>query len=373
MNPTTPNPLDIPERHEDVTAEWLTQALRSGGVISQQVVSSFEVEPLGAERSQLSSLARITVEFNEGAESLPDSIFAKFVSRIPGNRELIADLGVFQREIDMYKNFGNTIPLNMPKLYFGLASQDSDVGVILLEEIKAISKDALPPEERTLTASEVKLALKELAKMHAKWWEDQALYGYEWLPGVDNGLRKLLYQLNDDAWPKLRAILEPVFSSEEVRICSGLSSFLTTLMSELDKMPTTLSHSDFHSGNLLWDKTGEPNVVWVLDWQLSSRGPAIVDTARFLSTGVGRANQHLVRQDYLPEYHRALIGHGVTDYGYEQFLSDYRYGLLDAVALGLAASANVSYASEDSVERTQRSVGDYVAAAADAGCGELIP
>ena len=137
MSPPEPI-LDIPERYEDVTAEWLTQALRSGGVLGDQAVSGFRIEPLGADRSRTSSLARITLEYDGHPEGLPDSLFAKFVSRIPGNRKLVAEFGIFRTEIELYENLGDAIPLNMPRLYFGLAPDGSDVAVLLLEEIKAL-------------------------------------------------------------------------------------------------------------------------------------------------------------------------------------------------------------------------------------------
>ena len=101
--------LEIPERYEDVSAEWLTQALRTGGVLADQAVSCFRIEPLGADRSRTSSLARITVEYDGHPEGLPGSMFAKFVSRIPGNREFVAELGLFRREIELYENLGDAI------------------------------------------------------------------------------------------------------------------------------------------------------------------------------------------------------------------------------------------------------------------------
>jgi|AP95_1055475.scaffolds.fasta_scaffold63194_2 hypothetical protein len=36
MHLNSDTPLDIPERYEDVTAEWLTKTLRAGGVLDQQ-------------------------------------------------------------------------------------------------------------------------------------------------------------------------------------------------------------------------------------------------------------------------------------------------------------------------------------------------
>ena len=86
MKPTTGDPLDIPERYEDVTAEWLTQALRAGGVLGEQTVNGFSIEPLSAARSRNSSLARISVSYDGQSPDLPNALFAKFVSRIPANR-----------------------------------------------------------------------------------------------------------------------------------------------------------------------------------------------------------------------------------------------------------------------------------------------
>ena len=80
MSPTPKSLLDIPERYEDVTAEWLTQALRAGGVLGDQAVSSFRVETIGADQSRTSSLARIAVKYDVRAEGLPGSMFAKFVT-----------------------------------------------------------------------------------------------------------------------------------------------------------------------------------------------------------------------------------------------------------------------------------------------------
>jgi hypothetical protein len=364
--------LNIPERYEDVTAEWLTEALRSGGVIGDQTVSTFEVHPLGADVSRASSLAKITVEYDGLADGLPDSMFVKFVSRIPGNREFFTVLGHFRREIELYKNLGDAIPMNMPKLYFGLAADDSDVAVIILEEIKAISKAPLPLEQQPLTAGEAKLALREVSKMHAKWWEDRTIYEHEWLLRFDDDRRMSMYQSHNESWAKLRNVLEPALSPAEVRICSGLSSYLPTLIPELRRMPLTLRHGDFHFQNMLWDELGEPGTVWAIDWQAPGIGPAILDVSWFLGLGVAKADLPFIRQTYLPEYHAALVSSGVTDYEYSQFLSDYSHGLLEGLTRMIGLLANLDAAREDSVEFIRLLVGNLAAGAVDAGCADLI-
>ena len=175
MNPKQEPALDIPERYEDVTAEWLTQALRSGDILGNQEVSSFQIEPISAAKSRNSSLARIFVEYDGQHEGLPESMFAKFVSLIPGNREIAAQSGLFRTEIALYENFGEAIPMNMPRMYHGRADEESDVAVLLLEDIRGVSKNDLPIEQWPLSSVEARLALREVSKMHAKWWEDRVL------------------------------------------------------------------------------------------------------------------------------------------------------------------------------------------------------
>ena len=90
--PSDDSLLDIPERYEDVTAEWLTQALRVGGALNSNLtVSTFEMNLMGANVSRNSSIARIAVQYEASSPILPDSLFIKFVSRIPGNRKMAAN------------------------------------------------------------------------------------------------------------------------------------------------------------------------------------------------------------------------------------------------------------------------------------------
>lgn len=374
MNPAADAPLGIPERYEDVTAEWLTQALRAGGVLDEQAVTDFSVEPISAVRSRLSSLASISVSYDQPSSDLPDTLFAKFVSRIPANRKRAAERGVFQSEIDLYKNLGNMMPINMPRMYFGLAEETSDVAVLLLEEIDGVAKSGLPGvEEWSLTESEAKLALRELSGMHSRLWKDETLSGHSWLAPVDSGRRQQSYQVYKQAWKGLRDAMAPAFSPSEMLICDGLAGFLPTLLSELKQMPMTFCHGDYHSGNLMWDELGEPSTVWAVDWSASSIGPAVHDVANLLGMCVARDELKFVRQEYLPEYHASLVKGGVNDYGYERFLSDYRYGVLDVLQRMTGMLAVLDLARPDGVEVVQYLLGNLAAAADDAGCKSLMP
>lgn len=372
MSPNADQSIDIPERYEDVTADWLTQALRAGGVLDGQSVSSFDVEPISAAASRNSSLARITVQYDRRGDGLPDSMFAKFVSRIDGNRRLADQFDLFRTEIKLYANLASVIPLNMPRLFFGGDKEGTDVAVLLLEEIRGVSKAGLSLNEMYLTSSETTLALSELSKMHGKWWNDAEINSFTWLGTIDGDWLKFLFGSYDEAWAGMREAVRPALSPEEIRICDKLTRYLPILKSNLSSMPATLCHGDFHLGNLLWDKVGEPSTVWAVDWQRPATGPAVMDVAWFLGTGTSKADLERVRRDHLPTYHSALLENGANDYDYERFLGHYRYGLLYGLMRGVVPLAKLDLARNDSVEFGQVLMGRLAAAAVDAGCGELL-
>ena len=127
------------------------------------------------------------------------------------------------------------------------------------------------------------------------------------------------------------------------------------------------------AGNLLWDKLGNPETVWAVDWQVPTKGPAILDVAWFLGIGIPVTDVKIVRQEILPGYHRALVGGGVTGYTYSQFLDDYKYGLLNALQHMIGVLAVVDLARDDSLDLVRLVVGNVAAAADDAGCEDADP
>ncbi|MCH7740644.1 MAG: phosphotransferase [Chloroflexi bacterium] len=365
--------MEIPEKYEDVTAAWLTAALREGGVISDATVTGFTVDPLGADRSRTSSLARIELTYAGPSDGLPRSLFAKFVSRIPGNRALVAEMDLFRNEIELYRNLGDEIPLDMPRLYYGASSNDTDLAVLLLEEIDAMAKPAdVPIEQNGLTEGEGTLALTRVAQMHTEWWENTRLRELSWLQPIDSSRRNRLYDAYPDSWEKLKPVVEKTFTPAGLDICDRLEGLLPTVRRELGGMPETLCHGDYHGGNMLWDRLGTPTRVWALDWQIPTRGPAIMDVGWFLSLGLNVGDVGLLRSLFLPSYHRALESHGLESYPYEQLLSDYRFAVLDSLARAVSLFAILDFAREDATEIPRVLLGRATAAAEEMGCTELL-
>ena len=110
------------------------------------------------------------------------------------------------------------------------------------------------------------------------------------------------------------------------------------LLAEQDRF--ALLHGDYRLDNLLFDPDA-PRVS-VVDWQTLGVGLPARDLAYFTATSLNSQLRADIEEDLVADYHRALPGHGVTDYDRETCWRDYRLGVLQAPlisALGFAFAA----------------------------------
>ena len=58
--------LTVPKEPKDVMAAWLTDALRSSGVLKEGSVSGVEVTVLGAGKGFTGQVARLKIDYTDG-------------------------------------------------------------------------------------------------------------------------------------------------------------------------------------------------------------------------------------------------------------------------------------------------------------------
>ncbi|MEE2613350.1 MAG: hypothetical protein VX975_05965, partial [Acidobacteriota bacterium] len=109
-------PIGIPQTAEELTAEWLTWALReSTGAGDARVVAFTTAEPgAGVGVSGLS--IRIDLNWEPANPELPDAVLAKFPTDIRTNRGLVESEGCYDREFDFYERFSDDFPIRIPRL-----------------------------------------------------------------------------------------------------------------------------------------------------------------------------------------------------------------------------------------------------------------
>ncbi len=379
MTSTDPPLSEIPERYEDVTVEWLETALRGTGTISPETrLSAFELEPLKLDTYRISSVARIGLEYDSplpepGRPAAgPPALIAKFVSRDTRGRESIKDQANFQYEEQVYRQLSDRIPLRIPGIYYGAQGPDSDLGVVMIEEIRGAHVRDEAGTDRGFTVSEARLALSEIAKLHGRWWASKSLWELPWLRSWVHVNGRKRPRRFASRWESVRDLVIDVCSPTEMSLFDAMLRVFTRAFKTVESMPFTLCHGDFHSGNLLWDRLHSPSQVWFLDWQELHRGPVASELAFFLGWCTESEEAFFAIDELLGEYHAGLRQAGVTDYSLDQLRSDLRPALIVTIARQLRVFANSDPADEAAVLELQRIFRQDAALADIPGCAEWV-
>ena len=125
-------PTDIAE----LTATYLTSALRRDGHLADGEVSSVVAAPLGAGVGFVGQLARLELTYDGDRGLLPDVMIAKFPIDDPMAKYLAQMFGFYRTEAECYRqaaSIGLGVPT--PAIYLSEVSDDDAGTLILMEDL----------------------------------------------------------------------------------------------------------------------------------------------------------------------------------------------------------------------------------------------
>jgi hypothetical protein len=133
--------LAIPSTPEEITAAWLTDALRAAGALAGggRVVSVAR-EVLGQGAGFIGQLARLTPAYEGASGAAPATIIAKMPTLDPGAREIAALYGLYEREYRFYNELADEITFRTARCYYSAGDAESVKYVLLLEDLGAIGR-----------------------------------------------------------------------------------------------------------------------------------------------------------------------------------------------------------------------------------------
>jgi hypothetical protein len=339
---------------EELSAEWLAHALGTGPV------ASFEVTAIGT--GQMSESRRVRIEYAEGGGPL--SVVLKTASADENSRAAGVGLGVYEREVRFYRELAPRI--GGPLADCHLAAIDAEQGwfTLLLEDVAPASQG---DQIAGCTVEDARLAVRELARLHAPVLGDPQLGATPWLNQEGVLSQAMLAQL-------LPAFLERYgdrVSAAHREVCERFVASLDGWSARREP-PLGLVHGDYRLDNMLFG-TGEGAPPFVaVDWQTVGWGPVMTDLAYFLGGSLQTEDRRRHEQELVREYHQTLGELGVPGFGWEECWSGYRrqafLGILMTVAPAML------------VERTDRgdqmfltTLARYSEQILDLGSLELLP
>ena len=357
--------MNFPTTTSEITAEWMTQALRGSGTIGPDVsVASVQLDPAGAGVGFMGEVANVGLVYDGDAGGAPTRVIAKFPTQSPDIRAMMHPTRIYEREHRFYAEVAATSPVRTPAVYH-VTCQPAEVPaderyMLLMEDLSALT---IGDQVAGVSPAQARAAVVGLAAHHARFWHGAGLEQIDFIPVINGPLNQAGSAIYDASLPGFMAAFADSIRPELAEFVAGYSAARPQILDDLEAMPHTLVHFDFRADNLFFDADG---TVVVIDWQAISQGGGVADVGYFISQNMSTDDRRAHEQDLLHAYHDTLVANGVTDYDFETLVRDYAVGVSCGWMIPVLAVGSLDFTSERAIalwttviERTQNALLDH--------------
>ena len=318
---------------EEVTAEWLTAALRGSGALTTAEVVGFTAEPIGT--GQVGHNVRFTLSYDRDEPAAPRTVVAKFPSPDETSRATGVAIGTYDKEARFYDQLAGLVDIHVPRCHLVLHDEDAHLSTLLFEDLApAVQGDQIAG----CTVEEAALAIDELAALHAPLWDSDRLGGIGWLqrPSVESG--QFVEAFYSSLWPgfldRYGDRIGPEVRDLGERFGRGLARWAARRVDG----PHTVVHGDFRLDNLLFGEGEGGTTVTTVDWQTVAIGIGTDDVAYLIGAGLLPDVRRAHEEELVRRYHDALLARGVDGYSWSVCWEDYRRFSLSGLQMAVVAS-----------------------------------
>ncbi len=317
---------EIPYCVEDISVDWLRESVRPDDAAAFANLISVSAERFAEGVGTATDMHRLHLGYASAAQPGPPTLVAKLPSSIPEVRQMARGWGQYEREILFYRCIAPGLTLRIPKAYVAEFDPETHRFLLLMEDLAfAASGNQIAG----LPLEHARLALDEIAALHACWWNRPELAAIEAViqpfgegPWVGTGPRHAA------AWPLFDKFLAGRASPELRRVGERMAYTIEPMMADMAKAPRTLCHGDFRADNLMFTRRDGGAALITVDWQAPLQARGAFDVGYLMSMSITTALRRDNETMLLRGYHDKLTAAGVEDYAYDAFFHDYRRGLL---------------------------------------------
>ena len=356
--------MGIPRTIVDITPDWLTGALRDGGFLTSDQVKSVRFDRIGEGMGFVGDVTRLLIEYSGGSDDAPPTLVAKIAVSNDEVRKFANRAGLYAAEIGFYTELDQNLGVRIPRFYYG-ATADGYF-VLLLEDLSHLR---VGDETRLGSIEDAQAAVRNVARLHARWWDSEQLAGYQWLyRPLDPMSAQFRQQVYLEAWTAVSGHLQAVLHADVYEIGERLGPKLAQIWSNASVPALTLNHGDYRLANLFFDD----DQIVTFDWQFAQHGPPAIDLADFLVWSLADDQRRTYESSLINLYVETLAENGVQNYKREQALQDCLLGMLRNLENYVISIPNLAM---DSVpgQAWVDAVSPRMIALADWDCGALIP
>jgi hypothetical protein len=329
----------FPSGPDDITAAWLTAALRTSAAVGPNLVAGFTWS-LVAEQGGAGVVGRVELEYERPDAGAPASVVIKFATPHAPVRVLMHRFGLYRAEVEFYRQLSADAGIPTPRCYFADIDVETGFFVLVMEDMRdSRHGDPLRP-----LVADVELAIDHIAGFHARWWKHPRLRELDWLVYPDGsafearaaGLKVSFAGALGAVRERLGSQFPDLLSEASDRILARWPAYVA---SRLPATPT-LVHRDFHAQQLFFPSERGGRFA-VYDWQTVSIGCGADDVGRIIAMGLRSADAAAHEHRLIERYYTGLLRHGVSDYSREQCVRDVRLGLAGSLLTNVVGAATI--------------------------------
>jgi hypothetical protein len=317
--------LVIPASATAITAQWLTDALRSVGRLEADVsVVAVALEPIGEVVGVFGTVHRLRPTYSGPSAAAPPTMVAKFPTEVPENRAVGTVLGMYSREIFALREVvANTPTINAAQIVYADMDPEAGLFALIIDEVTGAT---VGDQVAGLTQRQTCTALTALANLHARWWRND-IANSEWLPDSTHPVqRQVVNDIMQQATPAVAALKRDLLGDEAIAIGERVAAQFLDIVDLVGAHAVTFTHTDARAVNMFFNEEGDE--VTLIDWQLCLWSTPMQDVHYLLSSSVARSNWDDWGMDALHHYLGALHAAGVDEYGWDDLWRDFRLASL---------------------------------------------
>ncbi|HJR19288.1 MAG TPA: phosphotransferase [Actinomycetota bacterium] len=310
--------LPLPLRTEDVTVEWLTDALSS-----RYPGTEVTVLQVGEVIRGTATKMQLLLEYNAAGREhgLPPTMVLKGGFDIPDVGNIVGLTG-YAREVEFFRDVAPELSIKIPASYFGGIDPDTGQAVVLLEDLNArgitFGRATSP-----ITLDVAALALDDMALYHALWWESPRLDPLARFPGVLEPI--ILYLLGPENWAACMERPRAAAVTGELRDHDRVLAAVQMMWERNKEAPRCFIHGDPHLGNMYFEPDGSPGF---LDWQGAMCGTWAHDVTYFLIGSLDIDDRRANERSLLEHYLERLAAYGAPVPGFDDAWLAYRRNVM---------------------------------------------
>ena len=121
---------DIPHNLEELSADWLNDALGDSGTFENTRIAFADVQILGGAKGFSGQLARLSMRYTGNEVNAPPTLIAKCAALERESREIYHAFGFYEREVRFYRELADQTQLRVPRCHY--LDFDPDSGRFIL-------------------------------------------------------------------------------------------------------------------------------------------------------------------------------------------------------------------------------------------------